>query len=172
MDIIGLIKKYIEERFRRLETMEIVIITEVDYSTYTCSVRPKARVGVLGVPTEMPVIAGVPIAIQKSGGSSVLMPIRVGDVCVAIFSKHALDNLLVNREVTTVTIPRNFDINDCMVIAGVFIETEKVPNILDGEMLLKHESGSYIKFSSNGDITIHTAGNIELKANRVDVNAV
>jgi hypothetical protein len=60
------------------------------------------------------------------------------------------------------TIPRNFDLNDCLVIAGVFTEVENVPSIADGEMILHHESGSFIKFFANG--------NVEIKGSKVSIN--
>ena len=149
-------------RFKELQTAEVVVVEAVDYNTWTCAVRPKARVDVRGNVQDMPIIMNVPIALQKAGNTSVMLPIKVGDVGVAIFSKHALDNLLIEKTTTTITIPRNFDINDAIYISGLYTGVETVPNVAEGEMLLHHESGSHIKFFANG--------NIEIKGNRVDIN--
>jgi hypothetical protein len=99
---------------------------------------------------------------NKAGDTSVMLPIKVGDVGVVIFSKHALDNLLIEKTTTAVTIPRNFDINDAIYISGLYTGVETVPAVAEGEMLLHHESGSFIKFFANG--------NIEIKGKRVDIN--
>lgn len=161
-DIIGIVKKHINARLRSLQTTEVVIVEAVDLSTWTCAVRPKAKVDVRGNVQDMPQIMNVPISLQKSGNSVIMLPPKVNDVGVVIFSKYALDNLLVEKTTASVTIPRNFDINDAIYISGLYTGIETVPNISDGEMILHHESGSHIKFFANG--------NIEIKANRIDMN--
>lgn len=161
-DIIGLIKKHLNMRFRELQTVEIVVVEAVDLTTMRCSVRPKARINIRGNAQEMPTILSVPISFQKSGDSVLLIPPKVNDVGTVVFSKHALDTLLINRDTVEITIPRTFDINDCIYISGNYTEVEDIPSIAEGEMILQHESGSFIKFFANG--------NIEIKANRIDMN--
>lgn len=170
-DIIGLIKKHLNNRFKELQTAEVVIVEAVDYTTWTCSVRPKAKIAVHGKVQEMPQIMSVPISVQKAGNSVILMPIKVGDVCLCVFSKYALDNLLIDHATNTITIPRMFDINDCILIAGVYTGMETVPAITEGETLVYNQSGSYIKFFENGNMKIYANGNIEIKADRVDINS-
>lgn len=170
MDVIGLIKKHLNLRFKELQTVEVVVVEAVDYNTWTCAVRPKARVDVCGDVQDMPQILGVPIAVQKAGNSVILMPIKVGDICLCVFSKHALDNLLIDKNTNTVTIPRMFDINDCLLISGLYTSVETVPVIAEDEMLIYNQSGSYIKFFENGNMKIYANGNIEIKADRVDIN--
>ena len=172
MDVVGLIKKHINARLRSLETMEVVIVESVDLSAWTCAVRPKAKVNVYGNVQDMPQIMSVPIALQKSGGSVVMLPPEVGDVGVVVFSKCALDSLLINKDTVEITIPRTFDINDCVYISGLYTGVENVPSIASGEMLLHHESGSTIKIDSSGNISMNhisgayirfdSAGNISL----------
>ena len=170
MDIVGLVKKLLNARFRELETVEVVIVESIDYTTWTCSVRPKARVSAHGICQEMPIITEVSIAVQKSGDSVILMPVKVGDVCLCVFSKHALDNLLIDKNTNIVTIPRTFDINDCLLIAGLYTGVETVPVITEGETMIYNQSGSYIKFFENGNMKIYANGNIEIQADRVDIN--
>jgi DnaJ-class molecular chaperone len=88
------------------------------------------------------------------------MPIKVGDIGTCIFSKHALDTLLINRDTVEITIPRNFDINDAMYIGGMFVGAEDIPVISDGELFIHHHTGSHIKFDNNG--------NLEIKAKKID----
>jgi hypothetical protein len=159
-DIIGLIKKHLNTRFRELQTVEVVIVESVDYTTWKCSVRPKARIDVRGDVQDMPIIMNVPIAVQKAGDSVLLMPVKVNDICLCVFSKHALDNLLIDKQTNTVTIPRSFDINDCLLIAGVYTEMETVPQISESELLIHHQSGAHIHIDSSG--------NIEIKGKRID----
>ena len=161
-DIIGLIKKHLNTRFRELQTVEVVIVDAVDLTTMKCSVRPKAKIDVRGSLQDFPTILNVPISFQKSGDSVLLIPPKVNDIGTVIFSKHALDTLLINRDTVEITIPRTFDINDCIYISGNYTEVEDIPSIAEGEMILHHESGSFIKFFANG--------NIEIKGNRVDIN--
>ena len=178
MDIVSLIKKHLNNRLRAFETTEIAMVEAVDYTTWTCSVRPKARVDVRGDVQDMPQIMDVPIAVPKAGESVIMLPIVVGDVGTVIFSKHALDNLLIDKNTTEITIPRSFDINDAIYIGGVFTGIDTIPPVAEGETLILNQSGSYIKFFENGTMTIYgngnmliqANGNMELKADRVDIN--
>jgi len=154
-DIISLIKKYVNLRFNTLETSEVVIVESVDYTTWTCSVRPKAKMNMYGNTVDAPIIMNVPIAVQKTGDSVILMPVKVGDVCLCVFSKYALDNILIDKSTNRVKIPRTFDVNDCILIGGLYTEIDTVPTISEGEMLIHHKSGSYIKFDLDGKLYIH-----------------
>jgi hypothetical protein len=73
-DIIGLIKKHLNTRFRELQTVEVVIVEDVDLTTMRCSVRPKPRINVRGGVQDMPIIMNAPISFQKSGDSVILVP--------------------------------------------------------------------------------------------------
>jgi len=154
MDIIGLIKKHISKRLNSLETVQVVIVESVNYTTMKCSVRPKAKVNVSGTMQDRPIILNVPTAFQKSGDSVILLPPTVGDICVCVFSKYALDNLTIDKSTNSITIPRMFNINDCLLISGLFTGIETVPTIAEGEMILHHHSGSAIRFSNDGKIYI------------------
>lgn len=155
MGIIGLIKKHINARLRSFETMEVVIVESVDLSTLTCAVRPKARVNVYGNVQDMPQIMNVPIALQKSGNSAILLPPKAGDVGTCVFSKYALDALLIDKDTVEITIPRTFDINDAMYIGGNYTETESIPSISEDELLIYHKSGAYIRIDSDGNISLY-----------------
>lgn len=154
MDVVSLIKKHITHRLQSLETVQIVIVEAVDYENYTCSVKPKAKANVRGKVFDLPIITGVPIAMQKSGGSVILVPPKVGDIGIVIFSKNALDTLLINRDTVSILIPRNFDITDAIYAGGLYTGLETVPTIAEGEMILHHESGTAIKFTTDGKIYI------------------
>lgn len=154
MDIIGLIKKHLNMRLASFQTTEVVIVESVDYTTWKCSVRPKPKIDVRGDVQDMPIILEVPIAVQKAGNSVILMPVKVGDIGICTFSKHAIDNLLIDFNTVEITIPRTFDLNDAIYIGGTFVEAEDIPSISSDEMLLYHRSGAYIKFDSSGNITI------------------
>ena len=154
MDIIRLIKKHITKRFDALETSQIVIVESINYENYTCSVRPKTKVDVRGDVQDRPIIMGIPILVQKSGNSAILIPPTVGDIGTVIFSKYAIDNILIDASTNSVTIPRSFDINDAIYIGGNYTGLETVPTIAEGEMILHHHSGTAIKFTNDGKIYI------------------
>ena len=159
MDIIGLIKKHINARLVSLQTTEIVIVESVDYATWTCSVRPKAKINVRGEVQDMPIILEVPMMMQKAGDSVLLMPIKAADIGVCVFSKNAIDTLLINRDTVELTIPRSFNINDAIYIGSLYTEMDTVPTISEGDMLWYQKSGSYIKFSSADELSIqHKSG--------------
>ena len=153
-DIISLIKKYVNLRFNILETSEVVIVESVDYLTWTCSVRPKSRLNIVGKSVDAPIILNVPIAAPKAGNSVILMPISVGDVGVCVFSKYALDTLLIDKETNAIKIPRTFDYNDAIYIGGLYTELDSVPTIVEGEIIIHHHSGTQIKFTNDGKIYI------------------
>ena len=154
MDIVGLIKKHISKRLNSLETVQVVTVESVDYTSMRCSVRPKTKATISGTAKDRPIILNVPIAFQKSGDSVILLPPTVGDVGVVIFSKFALDHLLINPDTVEITIPRTFSINDAMYVGGLYLDTDTLPTIAEGEMLLHHHSGTEIRFTNDGKIYI------------------
>lgn len=153
-DIISLIKKYVNMRFNTLETSEVVIVESVDYTTWTCSVRPKAKLNIVGNSIDAPIVMNVPIAVPKAGGSVILMPVKVGDVGLCVFSKYALDTLLIDKETNAIKIPRTFDINDAVYIGGVYTSVEDIPVVSEGEILIHHHTGAYLRFDNVGNIAM------------------
>ena len=153
-DLISIIKKYITLRLQVLETVEVVIVESVVLTTWTCSVRPKGKLNIVGKQTDAPIIMNIPIAVQKAGGSVILMPINVGDVGLCVFSKYALDNLLIDKATNAIKIPRTFDYNDAIYIGGLYTELDTIPSITEGEIIIHHHSGTQIKFTNDGKIYI------------------
>ena len=56
MDIVGLIKKHISKRLNSLETVQVVTVESVDYTSMRCSVRPKTKVTISGTAKDRPII--------------------------------------------------------------------------------------------------------------------
>jgi len=145
----------IEERIARVNTISPGKITEVHLDDWTVNVRLKHKVR--GQEVE---IFNVPVAPQSFGAGSLLIAPAVGDVVLVGFSKYELHEQLKNRDIVAVNELVKFNINHAIVLAGITTQTDSVPAVGSGEILLQHHSGAYLKIKDDGSM--------ELKATRID----
>lgn len=156
MSIAGKITDLIDARIAKINTISIGIVTKVDLETWRVSVRLKSRVQ----DTEIELL-NVPVALQGYGAGAVLIAPAVGDIVVIGFSKHEIQKSLRNRDVVAVNDLVLHNANHAIVLSGVYAESDTVPAVTAGEILIRHASGSSIRFRANGDIDI-TGSHINL----------
>jgi len=156
MKLTELIEKGISKRLDSIYTAIPAIVTKIDLSTMKCDIQPKMKLKNPANNTfeELPIIQDVPIAYPKTADSVLLMPPEVGDVVLVLFSKYALETLLKDKNTADVNDIRRFSINDAIIIAGLFTSVDSIPNMNEGEIMLYHKSGAYIKFDAQGNLTI------------------
>lgn len=152
MGIITIVKKLIADALNSVSAVEVVIIQTVSEDCKYCSVLPK-RLAHDG--ENMPIIEHVPILYQKSGDSVILMPPKLGDVGLCVTNKFALDTLLIDNNANPLKSSRQFSVNDFVYVGGLFTELNTIPVIAEGEIIIHHTSGSYIKFDADGKLYLH-----------------
>lgn len=153
MKLTELIEKMIAQRLESVWTCAPATVVKVNSGLYTCDILPKAKLGEL----DAPILTDVPIIAMKGGASMIIMPVAVGDVVLAMFSKYSLDNLLKDSSTAEHGDTRRFSIDDAMVLPGIMTSIEPLPAVAGAadEMLIYHQSGGYMKFDAAGNLTIN-----------------
>ena len=149
------IRKLIDIKLDHLNTVTLGIITQVDLQNMRCNVKLKHKIQ--GNEIEL---FNVPIAFQKFDDSAIIMAPREGDIVLVLFSKYELEEQLKDRNIVDVNEFHLFDINNAIVIGGLYTAVDQVPSINQDEILIQHKTGAYIKFKQDGSL--------EIKASRVD----
>ena len=156
------IHKLIDEILEDVETVALGIITQVNLSKLRCNVKLKHKIR--GQEIEL---FDVPIAFPKFNDCSVIIAPKEGDVVLVVFSKYELEEQLKNREPVDVNELLKFNINNAIVIAGIYTLVDSIPSISQDEILILHKSGNYIKFQQDGKIIIkgdvYIDGNLDFK---------
>jgi len=147
------IRKLIDIKLDNLNTVSLGVITQVDLSKLRCNVKLKHKIQ--GNEIEL---FDVPIAVQKFADSSIIVAPKEGDVVIVLFSKYELEEQLKNKEVVDVNELLKFNINDAIVIAGIYTMVDQIPQLNQDEIIIQHSSGNYIKFQQDGKIVIR--GNV------------
>ena len=158
MDIVDKIKKLITEKFNEVNTFNLGKITAIDNSKLQYNVKLKHKIEDKEIE-----LFNVPLAPFQFGAGMILISLDIGDIVGIIFSKHELKQQLKNKDITNVNEVLKFDINNAMIISGAFTDVDEIPDEFGNEiMLLKHKSGSFIKFDSDGNLIINdlTQGDI------------
>ena len=143
------IKKLIDVKLDNINTVALGIITQVDNSKLRCNVKLKHKIQ--GQEIEL---FDVPIALQKFNDCVIAIAPKEGDIVLVAFSKYELEEQLKNRDPVDVNELLKFNINNAVVIAGIYTLVDSVPMINQDEILILHKSGNYIKFQQDGKIII------------------
>lgn len=149
--------RLIEDRLGDINTVALGIITHVNLTEMRCNVKLKHKIQ--GQEIEL---FDVPVAPQSFAGSSIIIAPAEGDVVLIIFSKYELEEQLKNRDVVAVNELLRFNINNAIIVAGLYTSVDSIPQIGKDEIIIQHKSGAYIKFYQDGSL--------EIKAKRVDFN--
>jgi len=173
--MIDRIGQLIDKKLEGINTVALGIITQVDLPKMRCNVKLKHKIQ--GNEIEL---FDVPVAVPKFHDSCIILAPKEGDIVLVLFSKYELEEQLKNKQAVAVNELLKFNINNAIVVAGMFTLVDTVPAELDEEsVLIKHKQGSYVKIDSQGNIEVkHMGGNnitvsatqIVLKASQVVVD--
>ena len=144
------VRKLIDERLASVNSVAVGVITKVNLVAWRADVRLKSKIQDCEIE-----LANVPIGLQSFAAGAVHIAPAVGDVVIVGFSKHELQKQLRNRDVVAVNELVLHNINHAIILTGVYVETDAIPAVAAGEILIRHKSGSSIKFSANGEIEIY-----------------
>ncbi len=148
--------KLVAQRLASINTLALGRITKVNLATWRVSVRLKNKIQ----DNEIELV-NVPIALQAFGTGALHIAPTVGDIVTVGFSKYEIQKQLRNRDIVPVNELVQHNLNHAVVLSGIYTESDTVPAVAAGEILISHKSGSSIRFKTNGDIEI-TASHIKL----------
>ncbi len=143
------INRVVQANLDRINSLDVGIISRVNLDTWTASVRLKHRRQ--GREIEL---QGVPIAPQRYGAGSLWIAPAVGDVVLVAYTRYDLREQLKNRNVVDVNEQITCHPAHALVIAGLVPQTDPVPAVPDGGILLQHQSGAAIEIDADGNMTI------------------
>ena len=179
--------KLVESKIDEVNTAALGKITKVDLSKLRCNVKLKHRIQ--GNEIEL---FDVPVAVPKFHDSSIIVAPKEGDIVLVVFSKYELEEQLKNKDIVDVNELLKFNINNAVILFGIYTMVDEIPSELDEEVILirhksgnyilldkdeniltKHKSGSFIKIDSSGNMTVqHSGGNsITVNASQVTLKA-
>ena len=174
MQLNDYISAVLEERLSDLHTVALARVISFDNSKMIGSVKPLfVRLIADGQQIPAPVISGVPVAGVKSGGWSVRIPYKAGDVVLIAYCERAIDAAVSGRE----GVPphgRKHSIDDAVIIGGLSNDTIAGDGvIIDGPASKIHlkDNGdiniqsNQINVTASGNVSISTPNNIALSSN-------
>jgi len=129
--------------------------------TTVVDVQVKNKLMKDGEEITFPIIKNVPVLHYKTSNFYIASPLEVGDVVLLVFLKFNSNDFLDTANMLQSPDGRMFNFNDVICISGFFL-TDETPVIQTGEAVIKHKSGSYIRFSENGGITIASKGEVNI----------
>jgi formylmethanofuran dehydrogenase subunit C len=170
MNIVEKIEKLVDEKLSEINTFDIGKITDANNSKLLYNVKLKHKIE--GNEIEL---FRVPLAPARYSAGSILCSLNIGDIVGVAFSKYELKQQLKNKDILDVNEVLKFDLNNAIIVSGIFTDVDSVPvEFEDGTILIKHKSGNYIKFEPvNGNIeikgntdvtgTLNVSGNVTIK---------
>ena len=151
------VSNLIEDRLEKINTLAVGVITKIDLSKWRADVRLKSMID--GQAVEL---ANIPIALQMFAAGSLTIAPAVNDVVIVGFSKHEVQKQLKNREVVEVNERVLHNLNHAIIMSGVYVESDAVPTVAANEILIRHKTGSFIRFYASGKIEIHSDVEVEV----------
>jgi hypothetical protein len=144
-----LVNGLIEQRVKKINTLALGKLTSVDLATWKADVLLKSK-----IQGEVIELQAVPIAVQNFAAGSIHIAPAVGDVVIVGYAKHEVQALLGDKEVQDVNERILHNLNHALIIGGIHTAVDIIPEISSNEILIRHKSGSYLKFKADGSIEI------------------
>lgn len=148
-DIITNLLQSTNSKIKTVFTLSLGIINTVYLDTMTCDLTLKHTEKGLEVP-----LYNVPIAVQTYNNSSITVAPKENDIVLIAFTRNDPKAQLENNEIVHADEQQLYDINHAIVIAGIYTKESSIPSISDGEILIKHKSGSEIRIHDDGSIKL------------------
>lgn len=105
---------------KNIKCAQIARILAVDTANLRLTVLPLNKIFDGTEYVEHPQLINVPYIILSGGGSSVLLPVNVDDLCLLIFCDNSIDNTLLSDEASDPANNNMHSINDGIAIVGLF----------------------------------------------------
>jgi len=159
MNIVDKIKKLVSEKLGELNTFDLGTVTAIDNAKLRYNVKLKHKIE--GKEIEL---FNVPLAPFWFNAGMILISLDIDDIVGIAFSKHELKQQLKNKNIVDVNEVLKFDINNAIIVSGAFTDVDEIPDEFeDNTILVKHKSGSIVKFALDGKINIISATEVNIQ---------
>ena len=159
MELNEYLEAVIEERLSDLHTVALAKIVSFDNSSMIGSIKPLfSRVLQDGSQISAPVVSGVPVAGVRSGGWTVRIPYKPGDVVLVAYAERAIDTAKNGSEGDP-GYNRKHSIDDAVIIGGVLTSAS-----VTGDGVVIEGPSSRVQLSDNGNINIEASGDVSVSS--------
>ena len=161
------IQDAIKTGFLDLHTSLPARIETYDPTTQKANIQillKKKYKGVDGKEANLPVITNVPVQwVSASGGSAyITLPLKKGDIGIALFSERSLDKYLSGTGgIISPDDPRTHDLSDAFFIPGAKPFPIALTNVNNNDIIIQNNK-TRIELSPEGKLSITGAGGQEL----------
>lgn len=122
---------------------------------------PKGKADVLILP-DKDLVTEVPVATLQSSGFYIRAPYKKGDLVLVIFASRSIDGTMHGDPDSDIS-ERTHDINDAVVIGGLNLFAEPLPEANKDDLVLSKKDGkTRIVISNDSNVTIEAAGKVFL----------
>lgn len=129
-------------------------IVKYDYKKQKAEVQPLIKKRYLdGTVESFPILVNVPIMLNRTKNSGVLLPIKPGDGVLIEFCERSLENWYLSGAEVEPGDPRKFDLSDSVGIVGLFSFKDDSP---------AENNEDFVLFLGDQKITIKPDGDIQL----------
>ncbi|MCK4648730.1 hypothetical protein KAT51_04315 [bacterium] len=155
------IQEIVEAQTNSLWTAAIGVVTKA--GTRVVDVQIKNKIVVDGSEEAFPIIRDVPVLFPHTSNLSVVSPLIVNDTVLIVFTKYNSKGLLDSSNTLLSRDSRQFSLNDAVAIPGFFLSPDALPEVSEGEGIVYHKSGCFVKFDSDGKINIKSAVEVNIQ---------
>ncbi len=116
---------------------------------------------------DYPIIPKVPVFIMSSKDYFMSFPIKVGDPCLLLFSKHSIDKYAIADNPDTIDTEdlEHHDINNAIALVGIISPATKINEISSNNFIVGKKDGS-------SKIIITSDNKVQIKASSVELGDI
>lgn len=141
-DLISKLKAFVQSEIRSVQTVTFVRVEEVnDDRRATVSLKRDSDL----------LIDNVPIASTWArNGAGIVVPVGRGDEGFVLHAKEPLEKQIQQRGEQDPGSERRFELEDAVFFPMLWTDEDDVPEHDDGELVVKHESGTEFRLDEEG----------------------
>ena len=170
----------------RLNTSIPAIVDSFDTNTQRVSAIPAIKAKYMTPDNEVqyieyPKITNIPLAVQKTSGLSITVPVKQGDLCTLIFSQRSIDNLLLDSTEPVepfegpdprTSALRCMDMTDAMCFPGIITNDRAIGSYNNSAIEIRNDAGTVkVSVSESALNLVQDGASIELSGGNVTITA-
>lgn len=168
----------------RLNTCIPAIVDSFDATTQRVSAIPAIKAKYITPDLQVeyidyPKITNIPLAITKTAGLKITVPVKKGDNCTLIFSQRSIDNFIMDGskvaqpfegEVPYTSSLRCMDLSDALCFPGIICDNETISNYSTNAIEIRSADGSTkVSVSENALNLTQGGATIQLSGGKVTI---
>lgn len=169
----------------RMNTSIPAIVDSFDTTTQRVSAIPAIKAKYITPDNEVqyidyPKITNIPLAVQKTAGLEITIPVKKGDLCTLIFSQRSIDNLLLDSSKPAkpfegpdprTSALRCFDMTDAMCFPGIITKGRTISNYNNSAIEIRSDDGTVkVSVSQNALNLTQGSASISMSGGKITIS--